>query len=78
MRHPVDYGERAEECRRLAKLCKRPEKWGHFLEMAETWETGEVALENNRSRGPVSERSISLGYWRAKRSANTHSPENAA
>ena len=28
--------------------------------------TGEVALENNRSRGPVSERSISLGYWSEK------------
>jgi len=34
----VDYAERAEECRRLSKLCKRPEDWGAFLEMAETWE----------------------------------------
>jgi hypothetical protein len=38
MRGAVDYAERAEECRRLAKLCKRPEEWGHLLEMAETWE----------------------------------------
>lgn len=38
MRGAVDYLERAEECRRLAKLCKRPEEWGHFLEMGETWE----------------------------------------
>jgi hypothetical protein len=38
MRGAVDYAERAEECRRLAKLCKRPEEWGHFLEMVETWE----------------------------------------
>jgi hypothetical protein len=38
MRGAVDCLERAEECRRLAKSCKRPEEWGHFLEMAETWE----------------------------------------
>ena len=38
MRTAVDYSERAEECRRLAKQCKRPEDWGAFLEMAETWE----------------------------------------
>ncbi len=38
MRRAVDYAERAEECRRLAKLCQRPEDWGHFLEMAETWQ----------------------------------------
>jgi len=29
---------RAEECRRLAKLSPRAEDWGHFLEMAQTWE----------------------------------------
>jgi predicted nucleic acid-binding protein len=34
----VDYRERAEECRRLAKLAPRAEDWGHFLEMAQTWE----------------------------------------
>ena len=38
MQVTVDYAERAEGCRRLAKLCKEPEEWGHFLEMAETWE----------------------------------------
>jgi hypothetical protein len=38
MRSAVDYAKRAEECRRLAKLAPRPEDWGHFLEMAETWE----------------------------------------
>lgn len=34
----IDYAQRAEECRRLAKLYQRPEDWGAFLEMAETWE----------------------------------------
>ena len=34
----VDYAERAEECRRLAKIAPRTEDWGHFIEMAETWE----------------------------------------
>jgi hypothetical protein len=34
----VDYGARATECRRLAGQYTRPEDWGHFLEMAETWE----------------------------------------
>ena len=34
----TDYKQRAEECRRLAKLAPKPEDWGHFLEMAETWE----------------------------------------
>jgi len=34
----VDYAERAEECRRLAKIAPRAEDWGHFIEMAETWE----------------------------------------
>ncbi len=38
MRTAVDYAKRAEECRRLAKLAPRAEDWGHFLEMAETWE----------------------------------------
>ena len=39
MRTAVDYVERAEECRRLAKSRQRPEDWGAFLEMAETWQT---------------------------------------
>ena len=34
----VDYRERAEECRRLAKLRAGSEHWAAFLEMAETWE----------------------------------------
>jgi hypothetical protein len=34
----IDYEQRAEECRKLAKLAVRPEDWGHFLEMAQTWE----------------------------------------
>lgn len=38
MRTAVDYAERAEQCRRLAKQCTKPEHWGAFLEMAETWE----------------------------------------
>ena len=38
MRTAVDYVERAEECRRLAKSRQRPEDWGAFLEMAETWQ----------------------------------------
>jgi hypothetical protein len=38
MRTAVDYAERAEECRRLAKLYTRPQDWEHFLEMAETWD----------------------------------------
>jgi hypothetical protein len=39
MRTAVDHVERAEKCRRLAKSRQRPEDWGAFLEMAETWET---------------------------------------
>ena len=38
MRTAVDYAQRAAECRRLATQCTKPEHWGHFLEMAETWE----------------------------------------
>jgi len=34
----TDCTIRADECRRLAKLAAKPEDWGHFLEMAETWE----------------------------------------
>jgi hypothetical protein len=34
----ADCKHRAEECRRLAKLAARPEDWGHFQEMAQTWE----------------------------------------
>ena len=52
----VDYAQRAEECRRLAKLCKRPEEGGHFLEMAETWEML-LGHQQERSR----RRTIALG-----------------
>jgi hypothetical protein len=38
MKTAVDCAQRADECRRLAKLAPRAEDWGHFLEMAETWE----------------------------------------
>ncbi len=34
----VDYAERVAECHWLATLYTRPDDWGHFLEMAETWE----------------------------------------
>ena len=34
----ADCTHRAEECRKLAKLAPRAEDWGHFVEMAETWE----------------------------------------
>ena len=34
----TDYRQCAEECLRLAKLAPKPEDWGHFLEMAQTWE----------------------------------------
>jgi len=83
MRHPVDYGERAEECRRLAKLCKRPEEWGHFLEMAETWEML-LGHQQERSRWKtiaLADRFrnvLFLSDIGAKRSANSHSHENAA
>jgi len=38
MRTAPECSSRAEECRRLAKASPRAEDWGHFLEMAETWE----------------------------------------
>ena len=34
----TNYKQRAEECRKLAKLSPKPEDWEHFLEMAQTWE----------------------------------------
>jgi hypothetical protein len=34
----IEYKQRAEKCRRQAKLAQRAEDWGHFLEMAQTWE----------------------------------------
>ena len=38
MRTSTDCTSRAEECRRLAKLAVKADDFGHFLEMAETWE----------------------------------------
>jgi hypothetical protein len=38
MRASTDYTNRADECRRLAKLRAKPEDWEHFLEMAATWD----------------------------------------
>jgi hypothetical protein len=38
MRTAIECSSHAEECRRLAKDSPRAEDWGHFLEMAETWE----------------------------------------
>jgi hypothetical protein len=34
----VNYRQRADNCRRLAKLSPKPEDWEHFLDMAQTWE----------------------------------------
>jgi hypothetical protein len=34
----TDYKKRAEECRKLAKMAVKSEDFGHFLEMAQTWE----------------------------------------
>ena len=34
----TDCKHRADECHKLANLAARPEDWGHFLEMAQTWE----------------------------------------
>ena len=38
MRASTDCTDRADECRRLAKLTSKPDDWQHFLEMAETWD----------------------------------------
>jgi hypothetical protein len=38
MRTATDCTDRAEECRKLAKQAPGAEDWGHFLEMAQTWE----------------------------------------
>jgi hypothetical protein len=38
MRTATECLSRAEECRRLATLGPRAEDWGHFEEMAQTWE----------------------------------------
>jgi len=38
MRTATECSSRAEKCRSLAKASPRAEDWGHFLEMAETWD----------------------------------------
>jgi hypothetical protein len=39
MRDIAEYRKRAEDCRQQAlKLATQPDQWGHFLEMAQTWE----------------------------------------
>jgi hypothetical protein len=39
MRDVAEYRKRAEDCRQQAlKLATQPDHWGHFLEMAQTWE----------------------------------------
>jgi hypothetical protein len=43
----LNYEQRAEECRRLAKVAARPEDWGHFLEMSQTWDLL-AALRQNK------------------------------
>lgn len=55
MHTTVDYAQRAQECRRLAKLAPKTEDWGHFLEMAETWE---LLLSINRT-GRADKQSLS-------------------
>ena len=34
----ADYRKHAEECRERAKQMAKPEDWGAFKEMAQTWE----------------------------------------
>ena len=47
----VDCRERADECRRLAKLRAGSEHWAAFLEMAETWEhLGKLQEQSSRLR----------------------------
>jgi hypothetical protein len=39
MRDVAEYRKRAEHCRQQSlKLTTQPDHWGHFLEMAQTWE----------------------------------------
>ena len=39
MRDVAEYRKRAEDCRQQAlKLATQSDRWGHFLEMAQTWE----------------------------------------
>jgi hypothetical protein len=38
MRTSTDCTDRAEECRRLARLAAKPEDGQHFIEMAATWD----------------------------------------
>lgn len=76
------YAQRAEECRRLAKLCKRPEDWEAFLEMAQTWDMlAEQRQERSRWKTiALADRFRSvlfLSEIASKKSAKVHSRENA-
>jgi hypothetical protein len=46
--HMIDCTERADECRRLAKLRAGSEHWAAFLEMAETWDQLAKLQEQSR------------------------------
>ena len=70
MRSPVDYVERADECRRSAKLRAGSEHWVAFLEMADTWDQlGEVR--------ELSRRLKSAGILKTKMPAAVLRIENA-
>jgi hypothetical protein len=44
----TDYGQRAQECRRLADPRAGTDHWAAFLEMAETWEKLAALQEYSR------------------------------
>jgi hypothetical protein len=79
----VDYAQRAAECRRLATQCTRPEDWGAFLEMAETWE---MLLRHQQERSRSQTIALAdrfrnvllLSDVAAKRPAETDNNEEAA
>jgi hypothetical protein len=54
MRTAVECLERAQECRRLSKLCSKPEAWAHFLEMAQTWDMLATQRQERLLRGETS------------------------
>ena len=70
MRRAVDYVQRAEECRRLAALGADRRDWGHFEEMAQTWEILGKLQE-------LSRRLKSAGILRTKMPAAVLRIENA-
>jgi hypothetical protein len=70
MRTAVDYVERADECRRLAKHRAGTEHWVAFLEMADTWEQLDRLQE-------LSRRLKSVGILKTKMPAALLRIENA-